>query len=85
MLKIGRSVGMAALMSIALAIGTAQAQSLQSSSYEGFAVPIGSAPHDVAPSPDGTVWYTAQAQAAVGRLDPSSGKADRVGAGAVLR
>jgi len=82
MLKIGQRTGMAALACIAFAIGTAQAQSPRSSSFEGFAVPIGSAPHDVAPSPDGTVWYTAQAQAAVGRLDPRSGKADRVALGA---
>jgi virginiamycin B lyase len=42
--------------------------------FDSFAVPQGSAPHDVAPSPDGTVWYTAQAQGVLGRLDPMSGK-----------
>ncbi|WP_232313946.1 Vgb family protein [Ralstonia sp. A12] len=81
MLNVGQRTGMAALVCIALAIGTVWAQSPQSSSFEGFSVPIGSAPHDVAPSPDGTVWYTAQAQAAVGRLDPRSGKAERVALG----
>lgn len=50
-------------------------------SFETFAVPAGSAPHDVAPSPDGTVWYTAQARGAVGRLDPRSGKADWISLG----
>ena len=38
-----------------------------------FAVPSGARPHDVAPAPDGTVWYTAQRQGALGRLDPETG------------
>lgn len=41
---------------------------------ERFPVPGGSGPHDVAPAPDGTVWYTAQAKAALGRLDPATGR-----------
>src|SRR3990172_712847 len=36
----------------------------------------GSQPHDVAPAPDGTVWYTAQARASLGRLDPATGKVE---------
>src|SRR5688572_24723206 len=32
-----------------------------------YDVPTGSHPHDVAPAPDGTVWYTAQLQGALGR------------------
>jgi virginiamycin B lyase len=68
-----------ALVCAALTVGLAQAQP---PSFESFTVPAGSAPHDVAPSPDGTVWYTAQAQGAVGRLDPRSGKTDRVPLGA---
>jgi len=43
-----------ALASAALTIGSAQAQP-QPPSFETFAVPTGSAPHDVA------VWYTEQA------------------------
>ncbi len=43
-----------------------------------YAVPPGSAPHDVAPAPDGTVWYTAQAAGELGRLDPATGKVERV-------
>jgi len=38
-----------------------------------FSVPEGAHPHDVAPAPDGTVWYTAQHQGAIGVLDPKSG------------
>jgi virginiamycin B lyase len=45
-------------------------------SFDVFEVPAGSGPHDVAPSTDGTVWYTAQARGAVGRLDPHGGKPD---------
>jgi virginiamycin B lyase len=39
-----------------------------------FPVPAGSHPHDVAPAPDGGVWYTAQYGGALGRLDPATGK-----------
>jgi hypothetical protein len=41
-----------------------------------FPVPEGSGPHDVAPAPDGMVWFTAQAAGALGRLDPRSGHVD---------
>ncbi len=41
-----------------------------------FPLPEGSGPHDVAPAPDGTVWFTAQAAGALGRLDPGSGHVD---------
>jgi virginiamycin B lyase len=50
--------------------------------YQEFAVPAGSHPHDVAPAPDGTVWYTAQAAGALGRLDPSTGDTHHVELGA---
>lgn len=37
-----------------------------------FKVPDGAHPHDVAPGLDGVVWYTAQHQGALGRLDPKT-------------
>jgi len=43
-----------------------------------YDVPRGAHPHDVAPAPDGAVWYTAQAQGAVGILDPKSGKVTQI-------
>jgi virginiamycin B lyase len=43
-----------------------------------FPVPAGSHPHDVAPAPDGTVWYTAQLAGALGRLDPRTGKTTHI-------
>lgn len=39
-----------------------------------YPVPRGSHPHDVAPAPDGGVWYTAQRSGALGKLDPATGK-----------
>jgi virginiamycin B lyase len=41
---------------------------------EEYEVPSGSHPHDVAPAPDGAVWYTAQASGELGRLDPRTGE-----------
>jgi virginiamycin B lyase len=43
-----------------------------------FPVLEGSGPHDVAPAPDGTVWFTAQARGALGRLDPRTGHVDEL-------
>ena len=45
-------------------------------------MPAGSHPHDVAPAPDGTVWYTAQATGELGRLDPETGETDHIALGA---
>src|SRR5579859_2611554 len=38
-----------------------------------YSVPAGSHPHDVAPAPDGGVWFTAQAGGYLGWLDPQTG------------
>ena len=46
-----------------------------------FAVPAGSHPHDVAPAPDGSVWYTAQATGELGRLDPKTGETHHIALG----
>jgi virginiamycin B lyase len=54
-------------------------------SIETYPLPDGAHPHDVAPSPDGTVWYTAQHQGALGRLDPRTGKIEQVPLGAGSR
>ena len=43
-----------------------------------YPVPDGAHPHDVAPAPDGPVWYTAQGMGALGRLDPRTGRAERI-------
>lgn len=56
-----------------LASGNAEAASIQE-----YPVPSGSHPHDVAPAPDGGVWYAAQRSGELGRLDPSNGQVRRV-------
>ena len=43
-----------------------------------FEVPKGDRPHDVAPAPDGTVWYTGQGAGVLGRLDPANGHVERI-------
>src|SRR5512139_2239056 len=66
-----------ASLMLALGFGSAAAADV---SY--FDVTRGAHPHDVAPAPDGTVWYTAQAQGALGILDPKNGKVTQITLGA---
>ena len=47
-----------------------------------YAVTPGSHPHDVAPAPDGGVWYTGQRNGTLGHLDPESGTVREVPLGA---
>jgi virginiamycin B lyase len=58
-----------------IALGTGPARPADVSYYE---VTRGAHPHDVAPAPDGTVWYTAQRTGELGRLDPASGKTEHI-------
>jgi virginiamycin B lyase len=46
-----------------------------------YALPDGMGPHDVAPAPDGGVWFTAQPKGMLGRLDPATGKVETVDLG----
>jgi virginiamycin B lyase len=62
----------------ALAIASQPAPAAQVSYYD---VPKGAHPHDVAPAPDGKIWYTAQSQGALGILDPATGKTEHVALG----
>jgi virginiamycin B lyase len=62
------AVGLAALAA------AAQAQE----KVEFFDLPDGAGPHDVSPALDGTVWYTAQHQGALGILDPATGEVEQV-------
>ena len=50
-----------------------------------YPVPSGSRPHDVAPAPDGSVWYTAQGSGELGKLDPASGETRHIPLGAGSR
>ena len=60
-------------VSLALLLSCGLAQAADVAYYD---VPKGAHPHDVAadPRPGGPVWYTAQHQGALGRLDPRTGK-----------
>ncbi len=51
------------------------AQEITTQVYE---LPKGARVHDVAPAPDGTIWYTAQRQGALGILDPKTGNVRHV-------
>ena len=46
-----------------------------------YDVPAGSHPHDVAPAPDGSVWYTAQGSGDLGSLDPKTGATRHIALG----
>jgi len=46
-----------------------------------FDVLRGAHPHDVAPAPDGGIWYTAQSQGALGILNPKTGQAVQISLG----
>jgi virginiamycin B lyase len=52
---------------------------------QAYPVPAGSRPHDVAPAPDGGVWYTAQNAGALGWLDPVTGQTRHIPLGANSR
>ncbi len=67
-----------AALSAVLACLAAAASPASAETVQYFAVPEGAGPHDVAPAPDGTVWYTAQGQGALGRLDPKSGEVKQI-------
>ena len=43
-----------------------------------YDLPEGANPHDVAPAPDGTVWFTGQRQGFLGRFDPKTGNVEKV-------
>jgi virginiamycin B lyase len=56
-----------------LSVASASAEQVQV--YE---LPQGARPHDVAPAPDGKVWYTAQRNGKLGILDPQTGVAREI-------
>jgi virginiamycin B lyase len=58
------------------------APSARAAEVQYFPVQAGDHPHDVAPAPDGSVWYTGQAAGVLGRLDPKTGSVERIPLGA---
>ncbi|MBI2880061.1 MAG: lyase [Candidatus Tectomicrobia bacterium] len=73
------AAGLCALAALAL---WAFAEARADVAIRAFPLPPGARPHDVAPAPDGPVWYTAQYQGALGRLDPKTGGAKHIPLGA---
>ena len=67
---------LAIAMTVLAVAGIAQAQQSQ---Y--FDVPKGDFPHDVAVGPAGEVWYAGQKLGIAGRLDPATGKFERISLG----
>src|SRR5262245_61185314 len=65
------------IVSVMLAI-LAPAAIVRAQEVRYFDVPQGDRPHDVAPAPDGSVWYTGQRTGVLGRLDPKTGAVERV-------
>jgi virginiamycin B lyase len=65
------------LLSLVLCVAGSAAAAADVQYYD---VPKGAHPHDVAadPRPGGPVWYTAQHQGALGRLDPATGKTEQI-------
>lgn len=61
-----------------IAFGAGDTLSAEIAYYD---VTRGSHPHDVAPSPDGKVWYTAQHRGALGILDPKTRRVTQVALG----
>jgi virginiamycin B lyase len=59
-----------ALVALSAAFISSAALALERQVYQ---LPEGTHPHDVAPAPDGKVWYTAQPRGTLGILDPSTG------------
>ena len=55
-----------------------QSLSARAAEVKYFPVQPGDHPHDVAPAPDGAVWYTAQLTGVLGRLDPKTGGVERI-------
>lgn len=51
-------------------------------SIQEYPVPFGTHPHDVAPAPDGSVWYTAQITGELGKQDPATGGTRHIPLGA---
>jgi virginiamycin B lyase len=43
-----------------------------------YVVPSGTRPHDVAPAPDGGVWYTGQGSGDLGHLTPGTGRTKHI-------
>lgn len=69
---------LAGLLAVTALLGIAAGPARAEHPTRVFDVPKGSHPHDVAPGPDGIIWYTAQWQGALGIIDIRSGTVRQV-------
>src|SRR6266852_5281522 len=81
-LAITSAVGLAACAGQPDRTVSSVSRSLAGYGFQEYLLPAGSGPHDVAPAPDGSVWYTAQAAGRLGNLDPISGDVREIPLGA---
>jgi virginiamycin B lyase len=65
------------LVLVLAVLGAAESTALAQDT-QAFQLPEGAFPHDVAPAPDGKVWYSAQRNGALGILDPATGRSREV-------
>jgi len=63
------------LAATALSVAVTAAQAAQVTFYQ---LPANAYPHDVAPGPNGTVWYSGQRLGVLGWFDPATGKAEHI-------
>lgn len=69
------------IRSLVLLVSVLASTLLAAAEVRYYPVPSGSRPHDVAPAPDGSVWYTSQPKGVLGRLDPKTGKVAEIALG----
>jgi hypothetical protein len=78
----GRADGGTTMIRIAIVIATftlcTAAPAAEMAFYQ---LPSGAYPHDVAPAPDGTVWFSGQRQGFAGRFDPKNGRLEKISLG----
>src|ERR1044072_2222177 len=73
---------MRALLLFAALLAPAPAAAPQPANVRVYDVPAGSRPDDVAPGPNGLIWYTGQRRGTLGILNPATGAVREVPLGA---
>jgi virginiamycin B lyase len=63
---------------VVAALASAFATSALAAQATYYQLPSGAFPHDVAPAPDGAVWYSGQQKGILGRFDPNTGKNEEI-------
>ena len=71
-----RAIRLATSRTRASAAGAARADEVKV-----FQLPEGAGPHDVAPAPEGRIWYSAQGSGALGIIEPATGAVRQVSLG----